>query len=99
MDDYEDSDDEPQQQPANVPPPATSTPPMPQGASLEAIMAQLQLLNQRVNVIMDTQLEHGQVISSMVDNIDDLRRLVRPFGGASSSGQGNDIVESSDEDE
>lgn len=98
MDDYEDSDDEPQQ-PANVPPPATSTPPMPQGASLEAIMAQLQLLNQRVNVIMDTQLEHGQVISSMVDNIDDLRRVVRPFGGASSSGQGNDIVESSDEDE
>ena len=35
----------------------------------------------------------------MVDNIDDLRRVVRPFGGASSSGQGNDIVESSDEDE
>ena len=78
MDDYEDSDDEPQQHPANVPPPSTSTPPMPRGASLEAIMAQLQLLNQHVNVIMDTQLEYGQVISSMADNIDDLRRVVRP---------------------
>ena len=98
MDDYEDSDDEPQQHPANVPPPATSTPPMPRGASLEAIMAQLQLLNQHVNVIMDTQLEHGQFISSMADNIDDLRRVVRPFGGASSSSQDGDLVESDDDD-
>nr|POE81785.1 hypothetical protein CFP56_60823 [Quercus suber] len=72
VDDHEDSNDEPQQQPVNVPPPTTSTPPMPQGAFLEAIMAQLQLIDEHVNVIMDTQLAHGQIISSMTNNIDNL---------------------------
>ena len=44
-------------------------------------------------------MTHGQVISSMANNIDDLRRVVRPFGGASSSSQGGDLVESDDDDE
>lgn len=35
----------------------------------------------------------------MANNIDDLRRVVRPFGGASSSSQGGDPVESDDDDE
>ena len=44
-------------------------------------------------------MTHGQVISLMANNIDDLRRVVRPFGGASSSSQGGDPVESDDDDE
>ena len=35
----------------------------------------------------------------MANNIDDLRRVVRPFGSASSSSQGGDLVESDDDDE
>lgn len=37
---------------------------------------------------MDAQLTHGQVLSSVADSIDDLRRVVRPFGGDSSSFSG-----------
>ena len=48
---------------------------------------------------MDTQLAHGQVISSMAKNIDDLWRVVRPFGDASSSGQGAAPMDFDDEDE
>lgn len=35
----------------------------------------------------------------MANNIDDLGRVVRPFGGASSSSQGGDLVEYDDDDE
>lgn len=35
----------------------------------------------------------------MANNIDDLRRVVRPFGGVSSSSQGGDPVESDGDDE
>lgn len=41
-----------------------------------------------MTVIMDAQLTHGQVFSFVADSIDDLRRVVRPFGGASSSFSG-----------
>ena len=35
----------------------------------------------------------------MANNIDDLRRVVRPFSGASSSSQGGDLVEYDDDDD
>ena len=35
----------------------------------------------------------------MANNIDDLRRVVRPFSDASSSSQGGDLVEYDDDDD